>query len=519
MVDDTIVLEARNITKKFPGVLANDNVNFDLRKSEIHALLGENGAGKTTLMNILYGLYLPDSGEILVNGKPVVIHSPNDTIAQGIGMVHQHFMLIPVFTVAENIMLGDETVRYGMVLDQKAVSSRVRELSHQYGLEVDPEALVGQLSVGEQQRVEIVKALYRDAQILILDEPTAVLTPQEADDLFTIMRELTKRGVSIIFITHKLKEVLAVADRITAMRRGVVVGTTTPAETDEHKLAAMMVGREVILTVEKEPAKPTDVVLNVEDLTILDDRDVEVVRQLGLQVRAGEILGIAGVQGNGQTELVEALTGLRKRKSGKVVLNGKEIPELKPRLNVEAGQAHIPEDRHKHGLVLAFSIADNEVLCTYHQHPFAHGMQRDQNAVFDNAVKLVERFDIRTPSPLLPARKLSGGNQQKVIVARELSRPIKLLVANQPTRGLDVGSIEYIHKQIVLMRDQGVAVLLVSAELDEILSLSDRIAVMFHGRIVATMDADKATRGELGLLMAGATPVVQGAAPGEISPQ
>jgi ABC-type uncharacterized transport system ATPase subunit len=513
MVDDTIVLEARNISKKFPGVLANDNVNFDLRKSEIHALLGENGAGKTTLMNILYGLYLPDSGEILVNGKPVVIKSPNDTIAQGIGMVHQHFMLIPVFTVAENIMLGDETVRYGMVLDQKAVSNRVRELSHQYGLEVDPEALVGQLSVGEQQRVEIVKALYRDAQILILDEPTAVLTPQEADDLFAIMRELTKRGVSIIFITHKLKEVLAVADRITAMRRGVVVGTTTPAETDEHKLAAMMVGREVILTVEKVAAKPAEVVLNVEDLTILDDRDVEVVRQLGLDVHAGEILGIAGVQGNGQTELVEALTGLRKRKSGKVVLNGKEIPELKPRLNVEAGQAHIPEDRHKHGLVLAFSIADNEVLCTYYQHPFAHGMQRDQNAVLDNAIKLVERFDIRTPSPLLPARKLSGGNQQKVIVARELSRPIKLLIANQPTRGLDVGSIEYIHKQIVEMRDQGVAVLLVSAELDEIMSLSDRIAVMYHGQIVATMDADKTTRAELGLLMAGATPEAQASAP------
>ena len=513
MVDDTIVLEAKNISKKFPGVLANDNVNFDLRKSEIHALLGENGAGKTTLMNILYGLYLPDSGEILVNGKAVVIKSPNDTIAQGIGMVHQHFMLIPVFTVAENIMLGDESLRYGMVLDQKTVANRVRELSHQYGLEVDPEALVGQLSVGEQQRVEIVKALYRDAQILILDEPTAVLTPQEADDLFAIMRELTKRGVSIIFITHKLKEVLAVADRITAMRRGVVVGTTTPSETDEHKLAAMMVGREVILTVEKAPAKPAEVVLNVENLTILDDRDVEVVRQLGLDVHAGEILGIAGVQGNGQTELVEALTGLRKRKSGKVVLNGKEIPELKPRLNVEAGQAHIPEDRHKHGLVLAFSIADNEVLCTYYQHPFAHGMQRDQNAVFENAVKLIERFDIRTPSPLLPVRKLSGGNQQKVIVARELSRPIKLLVANQPTRGLDVGSIEYIHKQIVEMRDQGVAVLLVSAELDEIMSLSDRIAVMFHGQIVATMDADKATRAELGLLMAGATPEAQASPP------
>jgi ABC-type uncharacterized transport system ATPase subunit len=516
-MDDNIVLQAKDITKQFPGVLANDKVNFDLRKGEIHALLGENGAGKTTLMNILYGLYLPDSGEILVNGSPAVIHSPKDSIALGIGMVHQHFMLIPVFTVAENIMLGEETVRYGMVLDQKAVATRVRGLSQQYGLEIDPEALVGPLSVGEQQRVEIVKALYRNAQILILDEPTAVLTPQEADELFVIMRELTKRGVSIIFITHKLKEVLSVADRITAMRRGTVVGTTTPAETDEHKLAAMMVGREVILTVEKAPAKPKDVILNVENLTIEDDRGVEVVRQLGLDVHAGEILGIAGVQGNGQTELVEALTGLRKRKSGRVVLRGQELPELKPRRNVEAGQAHIPEDRHKHGLVLAFSIADNEVLCTYYQPPFAHGMQRDQKAVIENAIKLIERFDIRTPSPLLPAKKLSGGNQQKAIVARELSRPIHLLIANQPTRGLDVGSIEYIHRQIVDMRDQGIAVLLVSAELDEIISLSDRIAVMYHGQIVATMDADKATCAELGLLMAGASPKAQPEAPSVVT--
>jgi ABC-type uncharacterized transport system ATPase subunit len=516
MADNNIVLQAKDITKHFPGVLANDKVNFDLRKGEIHALLGENGAGKTTLMNILYGLYLPDSGEILVNGQPAIIHSPKDSIALGIGMVHQHFMLIPVFNVAENIMLGEETVRYGMVLDQKAVAKRVRELSQQYGLEVDPEALVGQLPVGVQQRVEIVKALYRNAQILILDEPTAVLTPQEADELFVIMRELTKRGVSIVFITHKLKEVLAVADRITAMRRGEVVGTTTPAETNEHKLANFMVGREVILTVEKAPAKPTEIVLNVENLTIEDDRGVEAVRQLGLEVRAGEILGIAGVQGNGQTELVEALTGLRKRKSGKVVLSGKEILELRPRLNVEAGQAHIPEDRHKHGLVLGFSIADNEVLCTYYQPPYAHGLQRDQNAVVENAVKLIERFDIRTPSPILPVSKLSGGNQQKVIVARELSRPIKLLVANQPTRGLDVGSIEYIHRQIVDMRDQGIAVLLVSAELDEITSLSDRIAVMFHGQIVATMDADKATRAELGLLMAGATSEVHSESPSQV---
>jgi simple sugar transport system ATP-binding protein len=508
-MSDEIALEVHNITKRFPGVLANDRVNFDLRKGEIHALLGENGAGKTTLMNIIYGLYSPDEGEILISGidgvggpHVVQIRSPNDAIHSGIGMVHQHFMLVPVFSVAENIILGQEITR-GPSLDLRTARQKITQLSEEYGLEVDPEAIVEDLPVGVQQRVEIIKALYRNAKILVLDEPTAVLTPQEADDLFRIMRQLTQRGVSIVFITHKLKEVLAVADRITAMRRGQVVGTTTPAESDEHKLAAMMVGREVLLQVEKGPAKPGEVVLNVENLTIVDERGVENVRQIGFQVCAGEILGIAGVQGNGQTELVEALTGLRQRKSGKVVLGGIEIPELSPRLNVEAGQAHIPEDRHKHGLVLAYTIADNEVLCTYYQPPFARGLQRDLRAVLKNAVELIERFDIRTPSPLLPAKNLSGGNQQKAIVARELSRPIQLLIANQPTRGLDVGSIEYIHRQIVEMRDRGIAVLLVSAELDEITSLSDRIAVMYHGQIVATMEADKATRAELGLLMAG----------------
>jgi simple sugar transport system ATP-binding protein len=507
-MSDEIALEVHNITKRFPGVLANDRVNFDLRKGEIHALLGENGAGKTTLMNIIYGLYSPDEGEILISNndglQPVQIHTPHDAIQMGIGMVHQHFMLVPVFSVAENIILGQEITK-GPSLDIKTARRKITQLSEEYGLEVDPDAIVENLPVGVQQRVEIIKALYRHARILVLDEPTAVLTPQEVDDLVRIMRQLTERGVSIVFITHKLKEVLEVADRITAMRRGQVVGTTTPAESDEHKLAAMMVGREVILTVEKAPAKPAQVVLNVENLTIVDERDVVCVCELGFQVRAGEILGIAGVQGNGQTELIEALTGLRQRKSGKVVLGGKEIPELSPRLNVEAGQAHIPEDRHKHGLVLAYSIADNEVLCTYYQPPFARGLQRDMGAVMKNAVELIARFDIRTPSPNLPAKNLSGGNQQKAIVARELSRPIQLLIANQPTRGLDVGSIEYIHRQIVDMRDRGIAVLLVSAELDEITSLSDRIAVMYHGSIVATMDADKATRAELGLLMAGSS--------------
>jgi general nucleoside transport system ATP-binding protein len=508
MTNDAIALEVRNITKRFPGVLANDRVNFDLRKGEIHALLGENGAGKTTLMNIIYGLYTPNEGEFFIsNGEglqQVQIRTPHDAIRAGIGMVHQHFMLVPVFSVAENIILGQEITR-GPSLDLRTARQKITQLSEEYGLEVDPDAIVEDLPVGVQQRVEIIKALYRNAHILVLDEPTAVLTPQEVENLFRVMRQLTQRGVSIVFITHKLKEVLAVADRITAMRRGQVVGTTTPAESDEHKLASMMVGREVILTVEKAPAKVGDVVLEVKDLNIVDERGVEVVRQVGFQVCAGEILGIAGVQGNGQTELVESLTGLRERKSGQVVLGGKEIPELNPRLNVEAGQAHIPEDRHKHGLVLAYTIADNEVLCTYYQPPFARGLQRDQKAVMENAIKLIERFDIRTPSPNLPASNLSGGNQQKVIVARELSRPIKLLIANQPTRGLDVGSIEYIHRQIVDMRDRGVAVLLVSAELDEITSLADRIAVMYHGQIVATVDPDKITRAELGLLMAGSS--------------
>jgi simple sugar transport system ATP-binding protein len=506
MTKEALALEVRNITKRFPGVLANDRVNFDLRKGEIHALLGENGAGKTTLMNIIYGLYTPNEGEFFIANdeglQQVQIHSPNDAIQAGIGMVHQHFMLVPVFTVAENIILGQEITR-GPSLDLKTARQKIIQLSEEYGLEIDPDAIVEDLPVGVQQRVEIVKALYRHARILVLDEPTAVLTPQEVESLFRIMRQLTQRGVSIIFITHKLKEVLTIADRITAMRRGQVVGTTTPAESDEHKLAAMMVGREVILTVDKAPAKPTEVVLEVKDLSIVDERGVEVVRQVDFEVRAGEILGIAGVQGNGQTELVEALSGLRQRKSGKIMLAGKEIPELNPRLNVKAGQAHIPEDRHKHGLVLAYSIADNEVLCTYYQPPFARGIQRDQKAVLKNAEKLIKLYDIRTPSPHVPASNLSGGNQQKVIVARELSRNVKLLIANQPTRGLDVGSIEFIHREIVDMRDRGLAVLLVSAELDEIMSLSDRIVVLYRGQIVADVVPDQVTPAELGLYMAG----------------
>jgi simple sugar transport system ATP-binding protein len=497
------VLEVRGISKQFPGVLANDKVDFDLREGEIHALLGENGAGKTTLMNILYGLYTPTSGDILRKGQPIVMHSPRDAIAAGIGMVHQHFMLVPVFTVAENIMLGDETVRAGR-LDRRFVSNRVGELSKQYGLDVDPEALVQDLPVGVQQRVEIVKTLYRNADVMILDEPTAVLTPQEAEDLFRIMRELTRRGVSIIFITHKLKEVLAVADRITVMRSGRVVGTAIPGETDEAHLAAMMVGREVILTVEKDAAKPGEPVLEVKDLVVADQRGLDTVRGVSFEVRSGEVLGIAGVQGNGQTELAEALTGLRPARSGHFSLLGKEMTDSPPRPLIEGGLAHIPEDRQRHGLVLSYPVADNMVLCTYYQPPFGVNYVIQNQEVDKNARRLVREFDVRTPSPYVATSTLSGGNQQKVIVARELSRPVRLLVANQPTRGLDVGSIEYIHSQIIRIRDEGAGVLLVSAELDEILALSDRIAVMYRGQIVAVLDAATADKAQLGLLMAGA---------------
>ncbi len=507
-MEDGIALEVRNITKRFPGVLANNRVNFNLHKGEIHALLGENGAGKSTLMNIIYGLYSPDEGEIYMDGrgpggvKLIEIRSPHDAIQHGIGMVHQHFMLVPVFTVTENIILGDEITR-GIALDLNTARENIRRVSQEYGLDVDPDAIVEELPVGIQQRVEIVKALYRDAKILVLDEPTAVLTPQEVDDLFEIIHKLTERGVSVIFITHKLKEVLAIADRITVMRRGEVVGTTTPAETDEQHLAAMMVGREVLLRVDKGPAKPGKVVLDVKNLSVANDQGQTTVRDITFQVRAGEILGIAGVQGNGQTELAEGLTGLRALKSGDLYMNGEKLPAVNPRILVEGGMAHVPEDRHKHGLVLQHTIADNMVLNTYYQEPFANGLKRNPQAIEENAQRLVKEFDVRTPSYLLAASTLSGGNQQKVIVAREFSRPIHLLIANQPTRGLDVGSIEYIHRQIVAKRDQGIAVLLISAELDEITSLSDRIAVMYHGQIVAVVDAASVTREELGLMMAG----------------
>ncbi len=506
----TLALQARGITKKFPGVLANDHVDFDLKRGEIHGLLGENGAGKTTLMNILYGLYQPDEGTLSLNGNAVRFLSPHDAIARGVGMVHQHFMLIPPLTVTENITLGQESLQPSTkflgqlsLLDRTSASARIRELSHQYKLDVDPDAYVKDLPVGAQQRVEIVKALYRNAEILILDEPTAVLTPQEADELFHIMSGMAVSGKSIIFITHKLREMFVVADRVSVMRAGKMVGTTTPQEASSEMLAEMMVGRKVILQIDKSLAHPGDVVLHAENLRALDDRKVPTVNDVSFEVRAGEIFGIAGVQGNGQRELVEALTGLRTTVGGKKTLLGHDITHASPREITELGSAHVPEDRHKHGLVLSFPVRDNLVLCTYYALPFARGFEIDEPRVEQEAEKLVKQFDVRTPSTMTRAGSLSGGNQQKVIVARELDRRVKLLIVNQPTRGLDVGSIEFIHRRIVDARDQGAAVLLVSAELDEIMSLSDRIAVMYKGRILETLDAKNATREQLGLLMAG----------------
>ena len=497
------VLELRGITKRFPGVLANDNINLILEKGEIHALLGENGAGKTTLMNILYGLYQPDAGEVFIKGKKTEIHAPTDAIRAGIGMVHQHFMLIPVFTVTENVMLGDETIGAGGVLDRDEAAKKIREISKKYHLDVDPDAYVSELPVGVQQRVEIIKLLYREADILILDEPTAVLTPQEADELFKIMRGLSHQAKSIVFITHKLREVLDAADRITVIRLGKVVGTTTPKKADQHKLASMMVGRDVLLQANKKASKPGHAVLSVKDIKVLDDRKQLVVDGVTFEVSRGEILGIAGVQGNGQTELVSAITGLRQPFSGKITFAGKDITRLGPREITELGSAHIPEDRQRYGLVLNYPVADNLVLNSYYRKPYTRGLILQEKNILQRAQERIDSFDIRTPSARTPVGNLSGGNQQKVIVARELARPVKLVVASQPTRGLDVGSIEYIHKQLIARRDQGAAVLLVSSELDEIMQLSDRIAVMFRGRIVDVIPAKKANKQQVGLLMAG----------------
>jgi ABC-type uncharacterized transport system ATPase subunit len=497
------VLELRGITKSFPGVLANDSIDLSVEKGKILALLGENGAGKTTLMNILYGLYKPDKGQIFINGEEVAIHDPSDAIARGIGMVHQHFMLIPVMTATENVMLGVEPIRNGIFLDKARVAKHIIEISKQYDLEVDPNAYISDLPVGAQQRVEIIKVLYRQADILILDEPTAVLTPQEVEGLFKVLHSLVANGKSIIFITHKLKEVLAIADTISVLRSGRVVGTLNTQDASQEKLATLMVGREVNLVVKKKPASPGGVVLSVQDLSVRDESQNLTVEGASFEVHAGEVLGVAGVQGNGQTELVYALTGLAPVVSGEISIMGKPVRRNSPRNILERGVAHIPEDRQRHGLILPFPVHDNLVLCTYYQYPFTKGMNLQQNIIVETAGKLVEQFDVRTPNVFVPVSTLSGGNQQKVIVAREFSRPIKLLIASQPTRGLDVGSIEYIHSRIIEKRDEGTAVLLVSPELDEIIALSDRIAVMYKGQIVDIVPATKVNKAYLGLLMAG----------------
>jgi simple sugar transport system ATP-binding protein len=511
-----VELELKGITKRFGSLVANDRIDLSVAPGQVHALLGENGAGKTTLMNVLYGLLQPDEGEILLDGKAVQFHSPKDAIAAGIGMVHQHFMLVPVFTVAENVTLGIEETRRSGLLDRRKTRRDVRELSRRYGLDVDPDALVENLPVGIQQRVEIVKALVRQATVLILDEPTAVLTPAETDDLFRIIRQLTAGGTCVVFISHKLREVQAIADTITVLRRGAAVGERPPTAT-EDELAALMVGRNVQLRVSKQPAKPGDVMLDVSGLTVADETGRVWVNGMSFQVRAGEILGVAGVQGNGQTELCEALMGLRPSVAGQVSLEGHDLTHATPAQRLRAGIAYVPEDRQEDGLIGDFSVADNMILDVYNQPPFASGINLNLGAIASNAAERVREFDVRTPSPQAPVGTLSGGNQQKVILARELGREPKILIASQPTRGLDVGSIEFVHRRIVEQRDHGVAVLIVSAELDEIYALADRIAVMYEGTITGirppTVPAE-----ELGRLMAGGSDEAPGPEPGQPGP-
>jgi ABC-type uncharacterized transport system ATPase subunit len=496
-------LELRGITKRFGSLVANDDINLVVESGEIHSLLGENGAGKSTLMNVLYGLYQADGGQILLGDQVQAFKGPGDAMAAGIGMVHQHFMLIPVFTVAENVVLGNEPNNRIGALDLNEARKRVTEISDRFGFNVDPDALVQDLPVGVQQRVEIIKALSRNAKVLVLDEPTAVLTPQETDELMQIMRDLAKAGTSIIFITHKLREVQAVADKITVIRQGKVVGQASPTST-ASELASMMVGREVDLQVDKKNQSAGDVILSVENLSVLDDRDQRAVDGVSFEVRAGEVLAIAGVQGNGQTELAEALLGLRSmvRGSGQVSLSGTALNGLSVRKHLEAGIGYVPEDRKKDGLVSEFSISENFMLNGSFGKPFANGVNIDFAARDEISSKLIAEFDVRTQSASTPVGKLSGGNQQKVVVARELSRDVKLLIAAQPTRGVDVGSIEFIHERIVAERDSGRAVILISTELDEVLALADRIAVMYRGRIVGIVDA-KTSREQLGKMMAG----------------
>ncbi len=496
------LLQVKNVTKSFGSVIANNDISFEVAAGEIVALLGENGAGKSTLVKSVFGLVRPDQGEIYIDGNEM---APGDTaavIASGVGMVHQHFKLVPVMTVTENIILGDEP-KNGLFVNIKKAEQKVRELSEKFGLEVDPTANIEDLPVGTQQRVEILKALSKDVRLLIFDEPTAVLTPQETDELILVIKNLARLGVGVIVITHKLREVMALADRVVVLRDGKVVGTTTPKETNEAGLAQMMVGRSVVLEVEKGVANPGKPVLTVKGLEVFDDRNLLAVKGVDLEVRSGEIFGIAGVEGNGQRELVEAICGMRLRAKGEVLVSGAVTKDMHPHAVHEAGVSHIPEDREKHGLVSSYSISDNLILNQFDQAPFARGWFRNMSEIRKNADLLVKKFDIRTTSPAALASSLSGGNKQKVVIARELSQDLQVLIAAQPTRGVDVGSIEFIHKQLIAARDNGAGVLLVSAELDEIISLSDRIAVMSAGKIVAIIDSEGADRDYIGRLMAG----------------
>lgn len=503
-MSEEYVIEMRNITKEFGTFKANDHINLKVKKGEIHALLGENGAGKSTLMNILSGLLEPTSGEILLNGKEVKI--PNPTVANrlGIGMVHQHFMLVDAFTVAENIVLGNEPTKKG-VLDHKKAVQEIEKISEQYGLEVNPNAYVRDISVGMQQRVEILKTLYRGADILIFDEPTAVLTPSEIDELMNIMQGLVKEGKSIILITHKLDEIRKVADRVTVIRRGKSIDTVDVAGVSSQELADMMVGRSVSFKTKKEKAQPKEVVLDLNNLIVKESRGLDAVKGLSLEVRAGEVVGIAGIDGNGQSELIQAITGLRKVESGTVTLNGKDITNARPRKITEQGVGHVPEDRHRDGLVLEMSLAENMALQTYYKQPMSKYGVLNYSKINGHARELIEEFDVRTVNELVPAKALSGGNQQKAIIAREIDRNPELLIVSQPTRGLDVGAIEYIHKRLIEQRNKGKAVLVVSFELDEIMNVSDRIAVIHEGKIAGVVTPEETTEQELGLLMAGSS--------------
>lgn len=496
------VIEMREITKKFGDFVANDKINLQLRKGEIHALLGENGAGKSTLMNMLAGLLEPTSGDIVVNGKTVNLDSPSKAASLGIGMVHQHFMLVEAFTVVENIILGSETTKHG-VLDLKKASQDILDLSKKYGLAVDPNAKVEDISVGAQQRVEILKTLYRGADILIFDEPTAVLTPAEIEELMTIMKNLANEGKSIILITHKLDEIRAVSDRVTVIRRGKSIETVEIGGATNQDLAEMMVGRSVSFKTEKGPSEPKEVVLSIENLVVNENRGVPAVKNLSLELRAGEVVGIAGIDGNGQSELIQAITGLRKVKSGSIKIKGKDVVGLRPRQITEMNVGHVPEDRHRDGLVLDMMISENIALQTYYKEPLSKNGILNYPNITSYAKKLMEEFDVRAASEVVPSKALSGGNQQKAIIAREIDRDPDLLIVSQPTRGLDVGAIEYIHKRLIQERDNGKAVLVVSFELDEILNVSDRIAVIHDGKIQGIVTPETTNKQELGILMAG----------------